>query len=912
MSELIGISSSAIGTYQRALGVVSNNIANAATEGYSRQDVRLSSSASRTSGLVSLGTGVLFESVKRQYDTFVESNLRNSQSDLESQQPMVDYTNRVVDVMGGKESGLSDAFGQFFSALRSLSADPASVVLRSSFLRDAEGLASRFNQLSAQLDLVDSETQEAVRSSTTQMNALASQLAAVNQQLSKNSQLTKQPAELLDQRDRLLLELAQFVRINTSFAENGMVNVSLGASSTSEVLVQGGNFTRLEATFDSAAPERFTLVLDPYGQPRPLTGVSSGKLAGLISFREQVLVSSRSALDQLAVNLSRAVNDAHTLGIDATGARGQALFGWDPAHASGTLQVLLNDPLKVAAAGAFRVIEDANNPGTADASVRFVAPQYPGPGPLPQMLVNNPNPAAARTVTVPSIAGYQPLLTVPAGLDKVALFLDQAPATLQLQVLTRDGRHLAGQPLETSLHERLLTTANGFEPGASYSAVDLNQTDGTGYRGYGVFYGARADVRTQQNFDSNGTPAPPIVAAAQLQTERIASAWSGLGAGDHLRLNGVALGPLGPASGTAVQATDVAQWINQAQVAGVSAVAFNEIRVPSANIQLAETLVLNGVQIQPPSSAGFSSSAQLVQAINSQSASTGVMAYQDDRGQLVLTNVASQAGQNITVAGLTSRIPNALGLTGGTYTGQVRLQRQGNDTRPIELALGSQGHPALLGQLGLRTQLYFDGPVPDDLVVVMTGSGSAKLAATYSGQADDPAERLRQQPMLLEFTSPTHFRIIDRRSQTVLAERDFDPQAPNAHIHYQGLELRLSAPPKAGDRFMIDGNHDGLGDNQTVLDLADLEGQALMGSKTLGTAYVDLVNDMGNVARQAKIVQSSLKVVHDQAVSARDQVSGVSLDEEATNLIRFQQAYQASAKVLQVASQLLDTMLQIR
>jgi flagellar hook-associated protein FlgK len=53
-------------------------------------------------------------------------------------------------------------------------------------------------------------------------------------------------------------------------------------------------------------------------------------------------------------------------------------------------------------------------------------------------------------------------------------------------------------------------------------------------------------------------------------------------------------------------------------------------------------------------------------------------------------------------------------------------------------------------------------------------------------------------------------------------------------------------------------------------------------------------------------------VVHDQAVASRDQVSGVSLDEEAANLIRFQQAYQASAKVMQVAGQLFDAVLSIR
>jgi flagellar hook-associated protein FlgK len=55
-----------------------------------------------------------------------------------------------------------------------------------------------------------------------------------------------------------------------------------------------------------------------------------------------------------------------------------------------------------------------------------------------------------------------------------------------------------------------------------------------------------------------------------------------------------------------------------------------------------------------------------------------------------------------------------------------------------------------------------------------------------------------------------------------------------------------------------------------------------------------------------------LTVVHDQAVTAKDQISGVSLDQEAADLIRYQQAYQAAAKILQVASQLFDSVLQVR
>jgi flagellar hook-associated protein FlgK len=69
---------------------------------------------------------------------------------------------------------------------------------------------------------------------------------------------------------------------------------------------------------------------------------------------------------------------------------------------------------------------------------------------------------------------------------------------------------------------------------------------------------------------------------------------------------------------------------------------------------------------------------------------------------------------------------------------------------------------------------------------------------------------------------------------------------------------------------------------------------------------------VGNVARQAAISEQALEVVYQQAQEARDSISGVSLDEEASALVRFQQAYQANAKVMQTAMSLFESILQIR
>lgn len=185
MTDIVSVASGAVVAYQKALGTVSNNIANVATDGYSRQEVILQANPVAKTGNVYFGTGVMLDGVKRNYDAFIESNLRNSNSDLSSQEPMVNYTNRVIDIMGGPAMGLSSAIDQFFNSARSLSADPASSVLRGGFVRDSESLAARFGELSNQLNLVQEESNQALQSGVDDLNTLAKQLAQVNSQLVK-------------------------------------------------------------------------------------------------------------------------------------------------------------------------------------------------------------------------------------------------------------------------------------------------------------------------------------------------------------------------------------------------------------------------------------------------------------------------------------------------------------------------------------------------------------------------------------------------------------------------------------------------------------------------------------------------------------------------------------------------------
>jgi flagellar hook-associated protein FlgK len=930
MTDLVSVASNAVSSYQRALGTISNNIANVATDGYSRQEVVLQANPVAKVGNTYMGTGVTVDRVQRQYDTFVESNLRSSNSDLLSQEPMVNYANRVIDVMGGPSMGLSSALDQFFGSARNLSADPASSVLRGSFVRDAENLATRFGQLSSQLDLVQQETDQLVDSHVKEMNTTISQLAEINVQLTKQKSASAQPPDLLDQRDKLLKDLSSFARINTFFQENGVVSVSLGPSITRDVVVDGIKSFRIGTSFNAASPEKVALVIDPYGDASPLTSLTSGKLSGLMSFREQVLGSSRSALNVLANTVVSEINDLHEGGIDAYGNKGVALFNIDRSStaSAGTMEVAFADPLRVATAAQFRVIESPNNTSGTDASISYETPVSTGPKSLEQALVNNPSSSAGVVFQVGTLRKVAPVATIQGGMKDVSIYLNSPGDEQQLQVFTRDGRQLLGAPVNEEYQGQLLTSANGFETGITYSDKYLNKTGDLSYKDMAVFYGAKAEVSlipqwdmTEKNPDKH-TALKPISAPAQLSGTRIASMTS-IDA-NMFTLNGVTLTGTEIDGTTKLTAKDLKEWLdsnkssNPVKLAGFTVKASNELVIPFGQIDASDAygkpkyLSINGEMVNDQ----WTTVPELVQAINDASGSN-VFASQASNGDLVLTNTPGHEGEDIVID--SEAIPNAFGISAGAYKGSISITRNldPNVDTPIELGFAN-GKPADLAKLGFKTGAYLKGTTQEDLLVFVTGSGNAKVSASYSGQAADAKEALRTQPLEVKFftnkvNNQSYYTITDLNTKTEVAQRNFDPTQAELFLNYQGLKIGFTSPPKAGDIFTVDGNRDGVGNNENMLAIANLESKGVMGGgKTMGAYYIDHVNDMGNIARQAAISQSALQVVYDQSVAARDEVSGVSLDQEAADLIRFQQAYQAAAKILQVASQLFDSVLAVR
>jgi len=127
------------------------------------------------------------------------------------------------------------------------------------------------------------------------------------------------------------------------------------------------------------------------------------------------------------------------------------------------------------------------------------------------------------------------------------------------------------------------------------------------------------------------------------------------------------------------------------------------------------------------------------------------------------------------------------------------------------------------------------------------------------------------------------------------------------------LQITLSGVPINGDQFTLTHNTGASGDNRNALKLAELSHLGLLdnGTSTLEEALASQIANVGSQARDAERSEATFSAMLEQAFAAREQISGVNLDEEAANLIRYQQSYQAAAEILRVSDELFQSLIRV-
>lgn len=181
-------------------------------------------------------------------------------------------------------------------------------------------------------------------------------------------------------------------------------------------------------------------------------------------------------------------------------------------------------------------------------------------------------------------------------------------------------------------------------------------------------------------------------------------------------------------------------------------------------------------------------------------------------------------------------------------------------------------------------------------------TGNSGSGAISAGEVLDGTDAQLRAPVTIEFLSATTYSINGAGSFTY---------TDGGNIDVNGWRVQVSGTPAAGDSFTVSDNTSGTGDNRNALLLSDALKSPVLnnGTTSLGSAVGEFVGSIGVATRQAQVNRDAQNVVYEESLAAKDAVSGVNLDEEAANLLKYQQAYQAAAQLIRVADTMFQTLL---
>ncbi|AMN46585.1 lagellar hook-associated protein 1 FlgK [Steroidobacter denitrificans] len=336
MADLLNTSISGLLAFQRALDTTSHNIANANTVGYSRQLPDFVTRQAQQTGSGWVGNGVDVNTIQRAYDDFLASQARTASSQYHQSNTYATQAERINNLLGSSSTGLSATLQEFVNALHSVADSPTSIPARQTLLSQAQTLVDRLQSYDDSLRSFEAQVNASVEREANTISTLARNLAALNQQISSaHSQSGQPPNDLLDQRDRLIDELATHVNVNVVMQEDYSANLFIG---NGQPLVVGQTYASVAATPDPFDPTRRNIsVLSAQGSVDITDSISGGTLGGMLEFRSRMLDPARNDLGVISVALAQVMNQQHATGVDLNGVSGGDFFG------VGGAQVLSND-----------------------------------------------------------------------------------------------------------------------------------------------------------------------------------------------------------------------------------------------------------------------------------------------------------------------------------------------------------------------------------------------------------------------------------------------------------------------------------------------------------------------------------------------------------------------------------------
>ena len=329
-SALMSIGTRAMFANYASMQTTGHNIANAQTPGYSRQTVELATSGGQQTGAGFYGKGVDVVTVRRASDAFLTSQAQAASSMAAMDDARAANLQQLESVFPPGDAGVGAAVGTFMNGFVDLANSPSDSSARQVILSDAAEVADRFATAGGQLDRLQNGVTADLRNSVNQVNQMAKQVASLNANIAALRGTTNSPNDLLDQRDQLVKQIGNLVKVSTITADDGTMGVFIAGG---QRLVLGAEAQQLAVTPDAANSARSTISISDSGIKHELSNdlLVGGSISGLLKYQNEDLVSARNQLGQMATAVAARVNQVQGYGTDM----GSPAGAGDPIFAVG-------------------------------------------------------------------------------------------------------------------------------------------------------------------------------------------------------------------------------------------------------------------------------------------------------------------------------------------------------------------------------------------------------------------------------------------------------------------------------------------------------------------------------------------------------------------------------------------------
>ncbi len=918
-SNLLGVSVTGLRVAQSNLNVTGNNIANAGVDGYSRQRVSSETNPATLRDGGYIGNGVTVASIDRVVNQFITEQVRVDTSlfnDLEVYNTNIDQLDRLL---SDAATGLSGGLETFFAALQNGADDPTSIPARQLIISESENLSDKFNTIHARLDVINESVDDFMRSAVSQIDSLANNIAQFNQRISDaiGASGGGQPNDLLDQRDEAIRQLSELVGIQTYEQGFGQVNVVMN---NGQNLVVGTNARSLSLVTSQDDAQKLDVIFENQDNDIIITDtVTGGELGGLLRFQNSILDETYNQLGRIAVVMADSFNDLHSTGVNLNDE-----FGGNFFYDVNDTTIARN-----------RVVGHTNNSSPNDRVLSLnIADGSEITSNDYQMrvevggLINITNLGTGEEVASTVLTGVVPQTIAFEGLELVVESGTFRPGDSYKLFPTRSGsRDFSSEILDASsiaFGSPLVTDASIGNVGSGEisagEVLSLNDQDGNALP---LFATAgqmapplivRLTSATSYDILDNSDPGNPVDLVPPMRNQRYV-----VGSNNTLfptdpgetvvQSNGDLIGlPLGRTpvvgggtltNGYPSEAITITRSSGQVGVPDTSSTVFTSI---NASARETASLLSNVDGITASAStyaeitntAGLTGSSPLQINLNGQD----LIEYEFDSGSgtfVVAANVPDPATEedafNIYLADrinsndtlTASGIYAIAGVDGTSGAFELRLHSTEGDDLQITLEADATGPDTL--NVG-------DGTNP---VVALSGNGAGTTSAIAVGGTLD----VRMADGISLETFPADSLLFG------------DTTAANfAQSTYLGIQASLQGVPQAGDTFTLNFNSDAASDNRNALLLSELQnGDTMQGGASFSDAYGALVEDVGIETASSKTNRDASERVLEEVTKLRDSVSAVNLDEEASNLIRYEQMFSANAQVISVARDLFERLI---